>query len=133
AKVEAATRGLDDQAANEQRRKTLTELEQSCEKSSGLKCETVNLYGGGQYWLYKYQRYNDVRIAFAPEKAIGAFGGDPDNFQYPRWCLDMSLMRAYDKNGKPVRPPNYLQIKFDGPDAGEPVFVSGHPGSTNRL
>jgi hypothetical protein len=134
AKVAAAVRGLDEQAAGERRRKTLTELEQACEKSSrGLKCQTVNLYNGGQYWLYKYQRYDDVRVAFAPEKGIGAFGGDPDNFQFPRWCLDMTLLRAYDKNGKPVTPPNYLQIDFDGPEAGEPVFVSGHPGSTNRL
>ncbi len=137
AKVEAAVRGLDEQTANEQRKKTLTELEQACGKTGGkdkgLTCQTVTLYNGGQYWLYKYQRYNDVRIAFAPEKGIGAFGGDPDNFQFPRWCLDMALMRAYDKNGKPVTPPNYLQIDFNGPQTGEPVFVSGHPGSTNRL
>ena len=93
AKVTAATTGLDDKAANDARRKTLTALEQTCEQSAAkaqpLKCESVTLYQGGQYWLYKYRRYSDVRLVFAPEEAIAAFGGDPDNFQFPRWCLDM--------------------------------------------
>lgn len=133
AKIQAALKGLGDQAANDKRKKTLTELEQGCEKATGLKCESVNLYNGGQYWLYKYRRYSDVRLVFAPEAGIAAFGGDPDNFQYPRWCLDMSLLRAYDKDGKPVKPQNHLQVNFEGPKPGEPVFVSGHPGSTSRL
>ncbi|HKZ74422.1 MAG TPA: S46 family peptidase, partial [Steroidobacteraceae bacterium] len=138
-KIAAATRGQDDKAANEARKKTLTTLEAACEaasrkdRSTGpLKCESVNLYDGGQYFLYKYQRYDDVRLVFAPEAGIAMFGGDPDNFQYPRWCLDMSLLRAY-QNGKPAATPNHLRIDFAGPDAGEPVFVSGHPGGTDRL
>jgi hypothetical protein len=138
-KVTAATRGQDDKTANETRKKTLTTLESQCEAASRkdrrtgpLKCETVNLYNGGQYYLYKYKRYDDVRLAFAPEADIAAFGGDPDNFQFPRWCLDMTLLRAYE-NGKPARTPNHLKIDFAGPDPGEPVFVSGHPGSTDRL
>ncbi len=90
AKVATALKGLDDRAANERRRQTLVSLEQSCEdasKRSGnpLKCQAVTLYDGGQYWLYKYRRYDDVRLVFAPEDAIAAFGGDPDNFQFPRW------------------------------------------------
>ncbi len=138
-KVTSATRGQDDKTANETRKKTLTTLESQCETASRkdrrtgpLKCESVNLYNGGQYFLYKYKRYDDVRLAFAPEADIAAFGGDPDNFQFPRWCLDMTVLRAYE-NGKPARTPNHLRIDFAGPDPGEPVFVSGHPGSTDRL
>jgi hypothetical protein len=140
AKVAAATQGLDDKAANDARKKTLTQLEQACEQASAkdkktgaLKCESVNLYEGGQYWLYKYKRYSDVRLVFAPENGIAQFGGDPDNFQFPRWCLDMSVLRAYDANGKPATTPNFLKIDFKGPDENAPVFVSGHPGSTDRL
>jgi hypothetical protein len=96
-----------------------------------LKCQAVTLYDGGQYWLYQYRRYDDVRLVFAPEEDIAAFGGDPDNFQFPRWCLDFSLLRAY-VNGAPAATPQHLAIDFDGPDAGDPVFVSGHPGSTDR-
>jgi peptidase S46-like protein len=135
-RVTDATRGLDDQAAKERRRQTLTTLEQSCEDSSRrsrnpLKCEAVTLYGGGQYWLYKYRRYDDVRLVFTPEIAVAAFGGDPDNFQFPRWCLDMALLRAY-VDGRPASTPNHLEIDFAGPEAGELVLVAGHPGSTDR-
>jgi hypothetical protein len=132
AKVAKAVEGKTDQQANDARKAALTQLESECEKNEKLKCESVNLYQGGQYWLYKYKRYTDVRLAFAPESGIAMFGGDPDNFQFPRWCLDMGILRAYE-NGKPVTPPNYLRIDFAGPKAGDPVFVSGHPGSTDRL
>ena len=139
-KVAAAIKGLDDKDANDVRKKTLTQLEQACEKASAkdkktgaLKCESVNLYDGGQYWLYKYKRYDDVRLVFAPEFGIAQFGGDPDNFQFPRWCLDMSVLRAYDSSGKPVSTPHFMKIDFKGPAENEPVFVSGHPGSTDRL
>jgi peptidase S46-like protein len=74
-----------------------------------------------------------VRLVFAPERGIAAFGGDPDNFQFPRWCLDMSVLRAYGPDGKPAATPNFLRIKAAGPDVGELVFVSGHPGNTSRL
>jgi len=139
AAVAAATKGLDDKAANDARKKTLTQLEQDCEHASAssrggpLKCESVDLYDGGQYWLYKYKRFDDIRLVFAPEYGIGAFGGDPDNFQFPRWCLDMSILRAYDSQGRPVTPLNHLQISAAGPGPGQLVFVSGHPGSTDRL
>ena len=131
-KVAAAIAGKDEQAASEARKATLTQLESECEKSSKRKCQAVTLYEGGQYWMYQYQRYTDVRIVFAPEGDIAAFGGDPDNFQFPRWCLDMGILRVYDKN-RPVKTPNHLRINFAGPANGEPVFVSGHPGSTDRL
>ncbi|HEY6126435.1 MAG TPA: S46 family peptidase [Steroidobacteraceae bacterium] len=132
AKVSAATAGKDETAANEIRKSTLTQLEGDCEKQATQKCQTVTLYQGGQYWLYKYKRYTDVRIVFAPENSIAAFGGDPDNFQFPRWCLDMGLLRAYE-DGKPVKPSSFLKLNFAGPSVGEAVFVSGHPGATDRL
>jgi V8-like Glu-specific endopeptidase len=136
-KVSSATRGLSDQAANDLRKKTLTTLEERCENAgkqsnAPVKCESVSLYNGGQYFLYKYKRYTDLRLVFAPEEAIAAFGGDPDNFQFPRWCLDMSMLRAYE-DGQPVKSQNFLHINFAGAKPGELVFVSGHPGSTERL
>jgi len=139
AKVNAATQGLDDKAANDKRKAVKTELEQQCEQDSRrakvgpYKCETVDMYQGGQYWLYKYHRYSDVRLVFAPERSIAAFGGDPDNFQFPRWDLDMSVLRAYGADGKPATTPNFLKINPAGPNAGQLVFVSGHPGNTSRL
>ena len=119
------------------RNQTLTTLEAACveqSKKSGspLACEAVTLYQGGQYWLYKYKRYDDVRLAFAPEAAIAAFGGDPDNFQFPRWCLDMSLLRVYE-NGKPANPPSHLTFNWSGAKEGEPTFVAGHPGTCDTL
>ena len=139
AKLTAATQGLDAKAASDKRKATMTTLEQQCEQDSKgakggpFKCETVDMYEGGQYWLYKYHRYSDVRLVFAPERDIAAFGGDPDNFQYPRWDLDMSVLRAYGPDGKPAATPNFLRIRPHGPEAGELVFVSGHPGNTSRL
>ena len=134
-KVTAATAGKDLKTANDARKKVLTQLETACEKAAGTKdprrCESVSLYQGGQHFLYHYKRYNDVRIVFAPEQSIAAFGGDPDNFQFPRWCLDMSIMRAYE-NGKPAATPNFLKFNWNGPTENEVVFVTGHPGSTDR-
>lgn len=136
--VAKAVAGLDDQAANVARKKILTELEQACEQASRrgklgmLKCQSVTLYDGGQYFLYQYKRYDDVRLVFAPEADIAAFGGDPDNFQFPRWTLDFSMLRAYEYD-KPAKTPNHLQIDFAGPKINELVFVAGHPGSTQRL
>ena len=138
-KILSAIAGLEAKAANDKRKSTITALEQACEqqsaaaKSGPRKCEMVNLYEGGQYWLYKYRRYTDVRLVFAPERAIAAFGGDPDNFQFPRWCLDMSVLRAYTPDGKPAVTPAFLRFRAEGPQLDEAVFVSGHPGSTQRL
>ena len=123
--------------ASRVRNQALTTLEERCEAESKkrgtpLKCETVTLYQGGQYWLYKYKRYDDVRLAFAPEYEIAAFGGDPDNFQFPRWCLDMSLLRVYE-NGKPAATPGHLSFNWSGAKPGEATFTAGHPGTTQRL
>ena len=124
-------------AANEKRKARLTQLEQACEDSyrgrrDPHSCEAVTLYGGGQYFLYHYRRYSDVRLVFAPEADVAFFGGDIDNFEFPRWNLDFSVLRAYD-NGKPARTPNFLHWRRAGPEPGEAVFVAGHPGSTERL
>ncbi len=136
-RVTEAIAGLDERAAAEARKKLLTRIEGECEAASAthptgkLTCETVPLYNGGQYFLHKYKRYDDVRLVFAPESPIAAFGGDPDNFNFPRWCLDMALMRVYE-DGKPASTPHYLKWREEGAAEGEAVFVSGHPGSTER-
>jgi hypothetical protein len=138
AKVAATLAGVAPEGVAEARRAALTKLEQACEeaeknaKGGPLKCERVSLYQGGQHWLYKYRRYEDVRLVFAPERDIAAFGGDPDNFQFPRWCLDMSILRAY-QDGKPAKTPKHLRFDWGGAEPGEAVFVSGHPGNTDRL
>ncbi len=132
--IASATAKMDEVEANEVRKAELTRLESACEAASDgeRSCEAVSLYNGGQYFIYQYKRYDDVRLVFAPELDIAAFGGDPDNFNFPRWCLDMTFLRAYE-NGKPAQTPNYLPWRAGGPEAGEPVFVTGHPGSTDRL
>jgi hypothetical protein len=99
--------------------------------SDEWRCEVVTLYAGGQYWLYKYRRYQDVRVVFAPTQQTAFFGGNPDNFNYPRYDYDMSIVRVY-VDGKPAHTPAYFPILPQGPRAGELVFTSGNPGSTER-
>jgi hypothetical protein len=132
--IAEAVSDLDGAAANVARKRTLTRLEQACEEAAdgALACESVSLYNGGQYFLYKYRRYNDVRLVFAPEDGIAAFGGDLDNFNFPRWNLDMAFLRVYE-DGQPAQTPDFLRWRGEGAEVGEPVFVSGHPGSTERL
>jgi hypothetical protein len=137
AEIEAAIAGKSDAQANELRKQTLTRLEQTCEEAAAdagetRSCEAVNLYKGGQYFIYQYKRYSDVRLAFVPEGDIAHFGGDPDNFNFPRWCLDMAFLRAYE-DGKPASTPQYLRWRREGARENEAVFISGHPGTTQRL
>jgi hypothetical protein len=132
AKVTAATKGLADKAANEARKAEFARIEKECATSDELRCEVISLYGGGVYDLYKYRRYQDVRLVFAPEFAIAFFGGDPDNFNFPRYDLDMSILRIYDK-GQPLQTKDYFPISKEGAKDGELTFVSGNPGSTQRL
>jgi len=137
-RVLKATAGMGAAAAYAARNRLLSELEQACEQAgrharvARLKCQSVNLYQGGQYFLYKYKRYDDLRLVFVPEGDIASFGGDLDNFQFPRWSLDFAVLRAYE-NGRPARTPNYIRVDFAGPKAGEVVFVAGDPASTARL
>jgi len=112
---------------------TLTEeLEADCEAGSGRSCQVVSLYHGGRYMLYEYRRYPDVRLVFAPELQAGFYGGDPDNFTYPRYNLDVSFVRAWGADGRPVESPHHFGWDPEGADEGELVFVTGHPGSTSR-
>ena len=106
--------------------------DQACQGDATSRCEVVSLYQGGQYKLYKYRKYSDVRLVFAPEFSISFFGGDPDNFNFPRYCLDSAFVRLYE-NGQPARMADYLKWRRTAPAAGELVFVAGNPGSTSRL
>ena len=107
-------------------------LEKECNERTGLRCNTITLYAGGEYDLYRYKKYTDVRLVVAPEFGIAFFGGDPDNFTYPRWDIDFALFRVYE-NDRPVRPSHYLKWNSAGPKENELVLVSGNPGSTARL
>jgi hypothetical protein len=126
------TAEMDEAAAGAARRAAISTLEQEHGERSGLHCEMVTLYQGARYHLYGYRRYTDVRLVFAPEKEAAFFGGDPDNFEYPRYCLDVTFFRIYE-DGAPLQPEHYLRWSADGVGADELVFVAGHPGSTERL
>ncbi len=118
--------------ANQKRKEAQTRLEKECVAAGGERCDVVTLYAGGQYHLYRYKKYTDVRLVFAPESAIAAFGGDPDNFTFPRYCLDMAFFRAYDHDA-PVKPQHYFPWSRTGAKDKELTFVSGHPGTTGRM
>ncbi|HEX8178794.1 MAG TPA: S46 family peptidase [Pyrinomonadaceae bacterium] len=118
--------------ANAARRTAISAIEAESTKATGLRSDVITLYQGGQYNLYRYKKYTDVRLVFVPEFQAAFFGGDPDNFNFPRFNIDMSLVRVYE-DGQPVRPEHYLKWSTAGAKAGELVFVTGHPGSTQRL
>ena len=111
----------------------IAELEKAgCTDAATTRCQVISLFGGGQYKLYTYRKYSDVRLVWAPEDRAATFGGDPDNFNFPRYSLDASFLRAYE-NGKPVKSPVFLKWNPRNPQAGEATFVVGNPGSTSRL
>jgi hypothetical protein len=118
--------------ANTARRKMMSTIESEAKTKTGLKCEVVTLYQGGRYNLYSYKRYEDVRLVMAPEKGIAFFGGDPDNFEFPRYDLDMCFFRIYE-NGAPLQAEHYLHWSKEGAQKNDLVFVGGHPGRTERL
>ncbi|MBV8299683.1 MAG: S46 family peptidase [Candidatus Eremiobacteraeota bacterium] len=129
--VQGAIAGKTGAAANAALREVTLREEQSCGSDPSVRCQVVPLYHGGIYDLYRYKRYDDVRLAFAPEFSVAQFGGDPDNFNFPRFDYDMSLVRAYE-NGKPAASPDYFSWSANGSTIGELVFVPGNPGGTSR-
>ncbi|HME56786.1 MAG TPA: S46 family peptidase, partial [Terracidiphilus sp.] len=132
ARVQGAANGITDAAKAEKARDAeIAAIEKESKDKTGLRSDVVSFYNGGEYWLYTYKAYRDVRIVFAPEQQAAFFGGDPDNFTYPRYDLDMAIFRIYE-NGKPINSENYLKWSAKGAAPGELVFVSGHPGATAR-
>ena len=133
AKVNAGMKpGMSVAESGQAQRAAMSAIEKDCNTSTGLRCDVITLYSGGQYHLYKYKKYTDVRLVFAPEFEIAFFGGDPDNFEYPRYDLDMCFFRVYE-DGKPAKVEHYLTWSEAGAKENELVFVSGHPGRTDRL
>lgn len=131
AEVQQATAGKTGDAANSALHAKEAELQQSCKSDPTALCQVVSLYQGGVYDLYRYKRYTDVRLVFAPEMSVAQFGGDPDNFNFPRFDFDIGLLRAYE-NGHPASSPDYLKWSASGSKDGDLVFVSGNPGGTSR-
>ena len=114
------------------RRAVMAEIEKESTDKTGMRSDVVTLFQGGKYHLYRFKKYTDVRLVFAPEQQIAFYGGDPDNFEYPRYCLDFCFFRVYE-DGKPAKIEHYLKWNDKGPAENELVFVSGHPGATSRL
>src|SRR5438876_3434547 len=123
--------GMSSDAAAGARRNAIAQIEKESKDKTGLRSDVVTLYQGGAYHLYRYKRYDDVRLVFAPEQQIAFYGGDPDNFEYPRYDLDICIFRIYE-NGQPAKIDHYLKFNPNGPSDGELTFVSGHPGKTDR-
>src|ERR1700716_3967743 len=117
--------------AGKARRAAIAAIEKESKDATGLRSDVVTLYQGGVYNLYRYKRYDDVRIVFAPEQQAAFYGGDPDNFEYPRFDLDICIFRAYE-NGQPAKPEHFLKWNANGPADDELTFVSGNPGRTDR-
>jgi Peptidase S46 len=117
---------------NQAQRAAMSQIEKDCATATGMRCDVVTFYSGQVYNLYKYKKYTDVRLVFAPEFGIAFFGGDPDNFTYPRYDLDITFFRVYE-NDKPAHLDNYLKWSQTGVKDGDLIFVSGHPGNTGRM
>ena len=131
ARMRQALAGISGEAYAAARKAEIARIEKECAQGDADRCDVVTLYHGGLYHLYRYRRYQDVRLVFAPEFAIAFFGGDPDNFNFPRYDLDVSFLRVYDQ-GKPLATKDYFRFSKEGPKDGELTFVTGHPGGTSR-
>src|SRR6185369_13093080 len=129
---EAVKANATDAEAYAARRAEVAAIEAESLKATGLRSEVVTLFQGGQYNLYRYKKYTDIRLVFVPEFQAAFFGGDPDNFNFPRFNIDMALVRVCE-NDQPVHPDNYFKWSTAGAKEGSLVFVTGHPGSTSRL
>ncbi len=128
----AVKQGANPAVAAEQRKSEIAAVERESDAKTGLRSQVVTLYSGGEYWLYRFKKYQDVRLVFAPEEQIAFFGGDYDNFTFPRYNLDVTFFRVYE-NGQPLKTENYLKWSKTGAMENDFVVVSGFPGSTNRL
>ena len=132
ARVQGAAKGIkDEKQALSAREAQIAAITKESKDKTGYRSDVVTFYSGGEYWLYQYKVFTDVRLVFAPEQQAAFFGGDPDNFTYPRYDLDMAIFRVYE-NGKPIHCDNYLKWSAKGAAPGELIFISGHPGSTSR-
>lgn len=132
-RLNQATAGLSGKPYSDALKGTTAKIEKECAGGSdSIRCDVVTLFNGGKYHLYEYKRYQDVRLVFAPEFAAAFFGGDPDNFNFPRYDIDLSLIRVYE-NGTPLKTDHYFKWSQEGAKSGEPTFVTGHPGRTGRL
>jgi hypothetical protein len=131
ARVTTATQGLDGASFHERQKAELSKIEKECATADDLRCDVVTLYRGGRYHLYKYRRFQDVRLVFAPEFATAFFGGDPDNFMFPRYDLDVTFMRVYEHD-QPLEQSHYLEWSASGAKDGDLTFVAGHPHATSR-
>src|SRR5438552_2431084 len=132
ARVNGAVKmGMTGEEAAGTRKAVIAAIEKESKEKTGLRSDVVTLYQGGAYNLYRYKRYDDVRLVFAPEQQIAFYGGDPDNFEYPRYDVDICIFRVYE-NGQPAKIDNYLKFSSRGPSDGELTFVSGHPAKTDR-
>src|SRR5436190_21198205 len=127
----AVKSGMTSDQASSARNAAIAAIEKESKDKTGLRSDVVTLYQGGIYHLYRYKRYDDVRLVFAPEQQMAFFGGDPDNFEYPRYDLDICLFRVYE-NGQPAKIDHFLKFNSNGPNDGELIFVSGSPGKTDR-
>ena len=123
--------GLNADQASAARGNVIAQIEKESKEKTGLRSDVITLYEGGAYHLYRYKRYDDVRIVFAPEQQMAFYGGDPDNFEYPRFDLDICIFRVYE-NGQPAKIENFLKWNSYGPSDSELIFVSGSPGKTDR-
>ena len=128
----AAKQGTTDADSAARRTAEIAAIEKDCTTTTGMKCDVVSLYSGGEYWLYRNKRYTDVRLVMCPEELAAFFGGDYDNFVYPRFDLDFTFLRVYE-NGQPAKTPNYFKWSATGAQDGEFVIAPGYPGSTARL
>lgn len=131
-RVQDATKAVAPEKFSETQKATIAAIEKECATSDDFRCEVVTLYRGGRYDLYKYRRFQDIRLVFAPEDAIAFFGGDPDNFMFPRYDLDVSFLRIYGADGKPMKMEHYLAWSTENAKEGDLTFVSGNPGGTSR-
>jgi len=129
--AKAVKAGLSEKDAQKAREVEIEKIKKAMQEKSGLTCEHVTLYQGGEHWIYSYKKHTDVRLVFAPEMQIAFFGGDPDNFTFPRHNLDFTLFRVYE-NGQPYQPKDFLKWTGTGLKAGDLTFVTGHPGRTSR-